>query len=567
MDLITVRDVLRTEEFSCHRLIAGEAGLGREVKTVIVGETPEIKKWLTGGDFVITTAYFMRDKPEIMETWSRDLINSGAAALLVKTQPIMSVPAFLVNLGNEWAFPIIEGSPDMGQSQVTEVIWRLILDRQAEVIRNCKTAFNYLMKKALTSQGIDSIAEALSDVIKNPVLIESPNFRLIGNSKISTEIQDLVALRRAQHFLKNLKNNPDLKKAFEPGGKSYARLAVMAAKNSCYQVTIPIWDSNKLYGFVSVLETEKIVDEWDFAILEQACLVVAMELCRQNAFFAAEEKARSAFMTYFLDDRNFSKEYLEKIATLFGFIHNKPCLSMVLRVSADDNIPVSLSSIGENVTGMFINELTQRDPNVFVLSRYKDIVILYHPQTINSKASVEKEIQQVSKYLMESIRQFVDFKQVMLGIGRMGSNILEIRRSYEEAVAGLQIAIKFGSSDEIIHYSNLGYYRILESFMANPESAGLFIEDVIGKIIKYEQTNHSGLIATLKMYLKYNSKQVDVAKHMFLHVNTVQYRLKKIENILGNDLNVPEVRLNLWLALKLYHLLSLDNTYCGGNTI
>lgn len=49
-----------------------------------------------------------------------------------------------------------------------------------------------------------------------------------------------------------------------------------------------------------------------------------------------------------------------------------------------------------------------------------------------------------------------------------------------------------------------------------------------------------------------------LARNMYLHVNTVQYRIKIIEKILGIDLDLQEVRLNLCLALKIYPLIKSE---------
>ncbi|HUM45029.1 MAG TPA: helix-turn-helix domain-containing protein, partial [Fervidobacterium sp.] len=87
-----------------------------------------------------------------------------------------------------------------------------------------------------------------------------------------------------------------------------------------------------------------------------------------------------------------------------------------------------------------------------------------------------------------------------------------------------------------------------------PEAVA-FCKDILGELLTYEKEHDGSLLATLETYLFYNCNKAELARRMYLHINTVQYRINKIEEILGVDLDEQEARLNLSIALKIYPLV------------
>lgn len=77
-------------------------------------------------------------------------------------------------------------------------------------------------------------------------------------------------------------------------------------------------------------------------------------------------------------------------------------------------------------------------------------------------------------------------------------------------------------------------------------------------LIQYDETNKSELLKTLIEYLNNKFNVADTARKLFIHRNTMLYRLGKIEEILKTDLTSPKMILSLLLAFEFYeknHLL------------
>ena len=68
-----------------------------------------------------------------------------------------------------------------------------------------------------------------------------------------------------------------------------------------------------------------------------------------------------------------------------------------------------------------------------------------------------------------------------------------------------------------------------------------YYKDVLGKLVEYDKENRTDLVGFLKVYLENNGSQQAVAEKQYIHRNTVNNQIKKIEKITGfNPLEIEE---------------------------
>ena len=94
-------------------------------------------------------------------------------------------------------------------------------------------------------------------------------------------------------------------------------------------------------------------------------------------------------------------------------------------------------------------------------------------------------------------------------------------------------------------------YRLLFQFEHNPELLA-FQEEILGPLLAYE--GGRDLIQTLEAYFEHNGNLTHAAEALFVHRNTLIYRLERIAGIAGLDLDKPETRLAVQLALHIYRM-------------
>lgn len=505
----TVRDVLKVESLKGSKVVAGIVGLDREVQAVNIGEILDIANWLHGGDFVHTTASFMQksESGEIGE-WTRRLVNSGAAALAIKTKRyIDEIPQIIIDIGNELDFPIIELPAHATQASINEDIMKLIMDYQAENLRRILEAQNYLMEAMLKGQGLKDVANMLTKLIGNPVLIESIDFKLLAAASTTEESRKLLKVRRSEEVLAGLKEKfSDISYDINKNNNmlnviDMSQVELQAENSHCMQTILPILVSGKLCGFLTVFDLENKLGELDFSILRQSCLIIALELFRHEVSFAAEERARSEFLALFLGERKVNGQTIEENAEILGFEFRKPALAVIVKFCLPKAKSKLCNGTGfivtRDMTQAVIEILSQTDDNVFVVGRNEDIVVFYHPQGSVGDPKVDERIWNLCKKIEATIKSKFIAVDTVIGMGRISDNLLDLKNSYDEAEKAILIAKKFHLNQTILDYRNLGYFRFLEAEVRDEKNGLQYCHDVLGKLIEYDELNQNDLIETL----------------------------------------------------------------------
>lgn len=100
----------------------------------------------------------------------------------------------------------------------------------------------------------------------------------------------------------------------------------------------------------------------------------------------------------------------------------------------------------------------------------------------------------------------------------------------------------------VLCFKELGVYTLI-SHIDNQKLLDQYVETYLGKLIQADEIHKGNLCGTLECYLNCNAKQT--AEEMFVHRNTMNYRLKKISEILGCNLEELEECLELKLAFEI----------------
>ena len=112
-------------------------------------------------------------------------------------------------------------------------------------------------------------------------------------------------------------------------------------------------------------------------------------------------------------------------------------------------------------------------------------------------------------------------------------------RAYLDEVSGLK--------GQIFFYRDQGIYTLL-SHVDDSRILDTYMEKKIGKLLQADELNDGNLSETLENYLNCSCNAKKTAEEMFLHRNTLNYRLKKIREILGCDLENLDTCLELKMA-------------------
>jgi sugar diacid utilization regulator len=136
------------------------------------------------------------------------------------------------------------------------------------------------------------------------------------------------------------------------------------------------------------------------------------------------------------------------------------------------------------------------------------------------------------------------------GVGSFHPGLRGVSRSYLEALQAVEAGRKIRPDAAVVHHDEAAPFLVLAQ---NPLTAERYVEHVLGPLLA-EGRGRDMLLQTLEAYLARASVK-EAAADLHLHRHTVLYRLAKIRELLGHDLDTPAHRFRLQLAMDLRRLI------------
>jgi purine catabolism regulator len=137
------------------------------------------------------------------------------------------------------------------------------------------------------------------------------------------------------------------------------------------------------------------------------------------------------------------------------------------------------------------------------------------------------------------------------GIGRSADGNTTYHAALREALQAAEIAATLPGGSATLHFAHLGALRLIFHLAGNPELQA-FQRDLLGPLEEYDRLHRSELVHTLDTFFRAGGNHMQAARDLHVHRNTLIYRLDRMRDLLGGvDLEEPDTRLNLQLALKI----------------
>ena len=186
--------------------------------------------------------------------------------------------------------------------------------------------------------------------------------------------------------------------------------------------------------------------------------------------------------------------------------------------------------------------------NDFVLSVGDSDVALIHQLP---ESGGEKEVQRVAGVLEEALRAGSE-GHVVIGIGTIAMHLRDLARSYKEAQIAIEVGKVFDTEKYVINYENLGIGRLI--YQLPTTLCEMFLVEVFKKnpIDSLDQET----LFTIHKFFENNLNVSETARKLFVHRNTLVYRLEKIKKLTGLDLREFDDAITFKVALMVKKYLT-----------
>ena len=211
---------------------------------------------------------------------------------------------------------------------------------------------------------------------------------------------------------------------------------------------------------------------------------------------------------------------------------------------------IILNDVDKDTICQFIHTLFENEHIPILSSSYtKNIIALVNVNN-TSLDTLNTLFPQILNYIKENYPNYI----VNIGIGTRQKSLEKYKLSYEQASKCINLAIKQKQKNMIYYYEQLGLYQLFYD-INNKTLLENFVHNILSSLIAYDKKYNTNLIQTLEVYLNKNCNLNQTAETLFIHRNTIKYRLQRIEEITNTSLDDAFTRLNFFNAILIKKFL------------
>ncbi|MDF2679610.1 MAG: PucR family transcriptional regulator [Brevibacillus sp.] len=502
----TVERLLQLPLFNGVRVMAGASGVSKEIYYIDNMETPTLTGFLRPNELILTTGYSFRHEPTMLCRLLDEMHRVGGTAVGIKTKRfIQEVPQEALEKSNLYGIPLFDIPLEVTFIDMTHTVIDQILNRQAFLLREVREInqqFTNLVLNRRTTELVVLIGHLLgceAAVLNEDGEVESCTTRFSGT--------DFVEKR-------------------------------------------PVQVGSKVMGYLAISRELGEQERFEEMCLDHAITVLAIEFTIRQSQQLQREREQESFLVELFSGSSHQEDLLRYRAQQLGIPLGRFSYVMVLQIRAR----AEKQSRDESLTRMY-NLLVQRVNKPGVYTRkgvfINDSLIVLCTTVHDTAEKQRAEAEQLVHELMAQAEEIPANTQLYVGIGGIREWLSDVPASRQEAHKALEIGQHTQPKQKTVHFHEVLVEDLLLDAAGHPVLTAL-TSMLIEPVVAYDKEYGTELLATLSAFLRSGGNTKRVAEELFIHRNSVLYRLDRVSEIIQNDLNDPEVRFRLDVAMRVW---------------
>ncbi|MFI6438353.1 PucR family transcriptional regulator [Streptomyces sp. NPDC050759] len=542
------------------RLLGGEDELDRTVRGVMTTDLRDPSRYLSGGELVLTGLAWRRDAAD-SEPFVRLLVQAGVAGLAAGEAELGNVPEDLVVACVRHRLPLFAVHESVAFATITEHVVRQVSGERAGDLAAVVDRHRRMMTSGPAGGGPDVVLDLLGSDLDLRAWVLSPTGRLIAGPKVAGPglPADTCAKLAAEHLA-----------AARTGRRGPHRVTLGTATYSLFPVR-----SSGRSPQASRDVRETVLSDWLLAVEADAgdWPEERLDLLRGvTQLIAVERDRRDAARTV---RRRLAQEVLELVQT--GAAPAE--IAARLRVAAPVLLPglgtaphwqVVVAKVewqdGDLEGGAMAQSLLEEilvDPQAtgpepsdrIAVAHTGDEAIALVPLPAVPTEHDGSETGILADALLESVRDPLaagldDDGRVTLGVSASVHSAEGLRGALEEARHARRVAAARAGRVCAAGHQELASHVLLLPFVPD-DVRRAFTARLLDPLRDYDRRHRAELIPTLEAFLDCDGSWTRCATRLHLHVNTLRYRVGRIEQLTSRDLSRLEDKLDFFLALRM----------------
>ena len=425
--------------------------------------------------------------------------------------------------------------------QVAGILERSELQRRMEAqlaeIQLSHDIHERFTKLTLEGAGIRSILDAVGTLAGGPAALYSPDgYRVRGMGEPSDGMPPRLHVPSA---------------VGQPGARE---LRVSAGRPARPVDLVPVRAGADVLGLLAVGLDERVADyPGRLRALEHGSTVLALELSKERAAAEVERRLRGDLVEEMLAGglEGDEAERIARQAERLG--HRLPHRAWVVVLEPDDDeTEAAVALRGDRLDAALSGLIRSRMPDSLALVRSASAVFVVPDEVAPDLAACEK----LAGQILAAAAPVMKPGSASVGFGNLANSVAELARSHVEARQALRLTRRAGGRGRVASYRSLGAFRLLLE-VQSPEALRRFVQELLGPLLQYAQSRDTPLLETLEALSAKRWVRRAAARQLGIHINSMSYRVERIQSLTGLSLDDPETRVAISIALRARAMLGM----------
>lgn len=313
----------------------------------------------------------------------------------------------------------------------------------------------------------------------------------------------------------------------------------------------PLAGHQGVLGYLGITLSPGDLGQVEKLYLYKTAVLLYCELARVQSIEDTERQHYRDFLFDLLYNNFDSLEVIQTRGKLWGMDLTKPHLVVVGEIASP--VPETVDPIRFQELMHTVSSVLRGQPEAIFLERNEQIVLLYPLEKMIPLSQWQATAKQLLNPLLQVLQNGDEQEQILFGVGNLYSSPRFIHRSFQEAKYALELGQLFRLQKQVTLFQDLGVMRLL--LKLEQQELEDFRNELLSPLLKFDRENTLNLEETLLAYFASDGDLNRAGDQLFLHPNTLRYRLKKAAEVLERDLGSLETQINLYIALKIGRLM------------
>lgn len=541
---ITVEDVRKLALPLGTKVISGDGLLNRPVTwtTVIYYDDQLRSKNVQPSEVILISPSDNGAKPinndiDIVR-WAADV--KASAIVFCSTVSLTAVSE-----AKAYNLPLLQLPVGNKPRAVEKTIVSLLVDRKGHIERRGTQIYRQLTQISSQNEGMSELVNAMARLTNKTVIIQDKRLRLLEHT---LQPQFVSMWEDIENFIKKTENLPiEMQDRHRVQDIDTPAQIQSLPIPGVARLIAPIITNGIGRGFLTIVGQDNDTDDIDLLVAEHGAAACALEMAKQKMVSETEKRLRGTFL-----DRLLIGDVSQQEAIRQGerFEHDMTQTHLALVLSWRGNEQPSNRRLETIINA--IMDMQRTKALVWQREKEREVVVFHATDRENP---VDTSLRLAEVFAREINRQYPN-NHVAIGLGQAVRDIGQWRNSYRDAVQAMELAVRL-QTDTPLYIGDLGVYQLILS-LSDREKLSDFCERTLGSLIEYDMRQNADFVKTLEAFFQCHGNLSLTAETLIVHRNTLLYRMNRINEIANIDLNRPETRLALHLALTIRRLLTLN---------